>query len=240
MMSFVARAVLAAAVVFITAFTTGCGWLVSSDIASVSFNLPAKTYVFDTAAWATPPIQQIPTVPCTTGEECCTLAGMLGYSCTTQPPLVCDGGTCAARMEVETPPQMIDLGREAPELSSLSGQTVANISISRINFVVMNNTLNVDLPPVSLYLAPQGVTSTKDPQVKKFGTVPSIAAGTSPATDVMLEPNAESTFNSFARNFATPFTFLSSATVTLRSGQPVPQGRIEITVQGRLSARPNL
>jgi hypothetical protein len=221
----------------------GCG-LVSSDITTISFDLPQRHYLFDTAAWHLPPAQ-LPEVVCSTADECCSMAQLLGiYDCSTSPPLSCDGGSCALPLTVETPPATIDLGKEAPELRSLSGQTLADVFISRIQYSVVS-TMNVDLPAVELFLGPNEANATTDPGVKKFGTVPVTPVGTdttgkNPLPNVVLEPDSQQTFAGFARNFATPFKFLGRTTIVVRGGQPLPSGSVDIVVQGRLSAQPSL
>jgi hypothetical protein len=220
----------------------GCG-LVSSDIASLSFDLPERHYVFDASAWNLP-AGTLPAVPCTADAMCCSAALLLGYDCTKNPPLVCDtpasGGSCAVRLTLEPPPQIIDLGMQVPELSSLNGQTLANISISQIAYDVVSS-LNTDLPPVELFLAPQNVTSASDPKAQKFGTVPIIPKNaTVNGGTVALEPNSEAIFSGYARNFKTPFQFMSRTVVTIRGGATTPTGKVDIKVRGKVSARPNL
>jgi hypothetical protein len=219
---------------------SGCG-ILSSDIASISFNLPARHYVFDTAAWKLP-AATLPSIPCTPSEMCCTLAQQLvGYDCATNPALICDASTCAVSVPVETPPQTIDLKMQVPELSSFgSSQSLANVSISQIKYDV-TSTLNRELPPVVLFLAPAGVTSTSDPLAHKFGTVPATpAAANLTGATVMLEPDAGATFSSYAYHFGTPFQFLGRATVVIRGGDSTPTGSVDITVSGKVTAKPNL
>ena len=37
--------------------------------------------------------------------------------------------------------------------------------------------MNVDLPPIDIYVAPANVTTAEDPAAKKFGTIPATPAG---------------------------------------------------------------
>jgi hypothetical protein len=220
--------------------TSGCG-ILSTDIASISFDLPARHYVFDTAVWKLP-AGTLPSIPCTSNDMCCSLAQQLvGYDCATNPALVCDASTCAVSLPVETPPQTIDLKMQVPQLSSFgSSQSLANVSISQIQYDV-TSTLNRELPPVDLFLAPAGVTSTSDPQAHQFGTVPATPAATMlTGASVVLEPDAGATFSSYAYHFGTPFEFLGRATVVIRGGDSTPTGSVDITVRGKVTARPNL
>lgn len=220
----------------------GCG-LVSSDILTLTFDIPERHYVFDTATWGLP-ATTVPALPCTSDATCCSAAALAGYDCAKSPPLVCDtsagAGVCAAKLPVESPPQTIDLAMQASGLSGVSGQTLANVSISQIAYEIVDNTLNRDLPPIALFLAPQNVTSSSDPKAHKFGTVPAIPSKQKTTGKVALEPDAESTFAGYARNFRTPFEFLSHTEVTVRGGDPTPTGRIDVVVRGKVSAKPNL
>lgn len=215
-----------------------CG-LISSDIASISFALPPKTYSFDTAkaGWNLPPAN-VPSVPCTDDATCCSVATLASIDCSR---VICDGGsgTCALKVTVEAPPQTINLKKEAKGLERFDGQTVIDVTISKIAFDVPVNTLNVDLPPVELFVAPEGTTSTADPLAVRFGTVPSIPSQL-PVTDgsVALDKAGQDAFVGFAHNFGTPFVFLARSTVVVPGGTPLPSGALEITVKGQLSAKP--
>lgn len=223
----------------------GCG-LISSDIATVSFDLPPKTYSFDTsqAGWkgaTSSAFATVPAIPCAADADCCAPAiAAAGIDCST---LICDAPTqaCAFAVTVESPPQTIDLKQEAPELSSFGNQSVLDISVSKLSYDVNQNTLNVDLPPVDLFLAPQGTTSTADPAAVRFATVPAIAHGvTLTGGDIPLEPAATTAFENIGMHFGTPFVFLARTRVVVPGGTPAPMGALTLTVRGRLSAKPNL
>ncbi len=213
----------------------GCG-LISSDITKVTFDLPTETYTFDTAQWNIPPAlkgMSFPSIPCTTASDCCTLGTAAGLDCAT---LACMSGSCADQLP-ESQATSINLSTDVkPSLSKYS--SLVSISISRITYTVRSNTLNVDVPPLSIYLAPDGVTDPTDSRVQLFGTVPSIAAGTMPMGNVQLVSNAASVFQTFTGNLSTPFEIITAATVVIGAGTPVPTGAITIDVTGALSAQP--
>jgi hypothetical protein len=214
--------------------TSACG-LVSSDITTIKFNLPAKTYSFDTASWMLPS-GSLPAAPCTTSAECCAAAALVGYNCATQAPLSCTSGSCSLSKTVESMPQSVNLMAE----SGLSNQSVADISISQITYDV-NSTLNVELPQVDLFLAPSGVTSTTDPMAKRFAWVVPTAAGAMFTGHVaMIDPAGNAAFTQYAHSLGTPFNFLSATTVTVAGGSPFPMGKVDITVKGQLAAKPSL
>jgi hypothetical protein len=215
----------------------GCG-LISTDITKITFDLPTETYTFDTAQWKIPPALQglsFPSIACTTDNDCCTLGSVAGFDCT-MTTLACMSGSCSAEFP-ESQATPINLSTDVmPSLSSYT--SLVSISISRITYTVRSNSLNVDVPPLSIYLAPNGVTDPTDSRAKLFGTVPKIAAGSTPTGNVQLESNAAATFQSFTGNLATPFEIITAATVVIGAGTPVPTGAITIDVTGALSAQP--
>jgi hypothetical protein len=150
-------------------------------------------------------------------------------------PITCEQNengmnVCTAMVPV-TQSQTLNFGQEVPQLSGLP--SVLDIKIKKISYVVTNNTLTIDLPDIGLYLAPQGVTSASDPSAKRFGTMPGILVGTTPAGDVLLEPNAESVLSSFTQDISKPISFIATTTVRVTRS---PSGRIDLTVSGKLAA----
>ncbi len=229
---------LAVATVSVTGSATGCG-LISSDIATVRFAMPERTYTFDTASagWNLPPAT-LPVVPCTDATVCCAAATLASIDCST---VICDAtsGTCALTVTVENPPQAIDLKMEVPALSSFSKQSVIDVTISQIKYDVTRNSMNVDLPVVELFVGGDGVTSSA--QAQKFGTVPVTPAGmTVTGGAVALDPGGQQAFVDLAHNFGTPFVFLSRTTVVIPGGTPLPMGAVDITIKGQMSAKPGL
>jgi len=226
-------------------FATGCG-LISSDLATISFDLPPKTYTFDSsqAGWNAPmsgAFAMVPAVACAADADCCSpLLMAAGVDCGM---LVCDGATatCAFAVTVESPPQMIDLKNEAQLPSSLANQSVLDITVNKLSYDVGQNSLNVDLPPVDLFLGPQGATKPSDPGVVKFATVPSILHGATPTNaNIPLEPAANSVFENIGMHLGTPFVFLAQTRVVIPGGTPPPSGALTLTIKGQLSAKPNL
>jgi len=212
----------------------------------VTFDLPVETYTFNTAQIASlPPASQtatFPSISCTTSADCCTLGALAGIDCATT-PLTCPNGTCEADVPISqsTP---INLSTDVkPSLAQYT--SLAHITISSISYAVSNNSLNVALPPLSIYLAPcatstdcSSVTDPTDPRAVLFGTVPSIAAGPDPSAQVQLASNAGAVFEMFTANLATPFNIIAAATVKITAGMPVPSGQITIAVTGTISAQP--
>jgi hypothetical protein len=213
------------------AYVAGCG-LISSDITRLTFDLPNKTYVFSTASAQLPATGTLPQVACTTDADCCALPGI--NCATTQ--LACTGGQCAIEQPV-TVSQTMNLGQEVSQLHG--AQSLADIFISEITYTVAS-TLNTALPPITLYLAPNGVVDPKDPSAKKFGTVPATAAGANASGTVALESDSQQTFSSYAEHLDTPFNFIATTTVVVAGGAPIPNGQVTVSVTGKVSVQAKL
>jgi hypothetical protein len=213
----------------------GCG-LISKDILRTTFNLPAKTYSFDTAAWNLP-MGDIPAVPCGDGQlvaDCCNPPAPLPAVDCSVNSFACDNNVCALHIPVSVS-QVMDLKKEVPALSSFSNQSLIDVAITQIKYAY-SSSMNVDLPPVDLYLAPEGVTSASDPSAKKFGRTKTIPAGATGDDTVDLDPSGGAAFTDYAHHFGTPFNFIAATTVVIPSGSPIPSGRVNIIVQGTATA----
>jgi hypothetical protein len=127
----------------------------------------------------------------------------------------------------------MSLGQEVPGLAGKP--RFGTVSIAAITYEVPTNTLNVASPAMTFYLAPEGVTNWKDQMAEKFGTLPSIPAGSTEPGNVMLEPGADATFARFAADLSRSFNFIAVSTIDVASGSPVPTGRIELKVTGMMS-----
>jgi len=212
----------------------GCG-LISSDISKLTFDLPTETYTFDTSMWSNLPKGTIPAVPCP-AIDCCTAGSAVGIDCSTT-MLTCNAsGVCEADVP-ESAASSVNLAMQVPVLQSFPGHALSSITIKSISYTVSNNSLNIDLPPMTIYLAPDGVTDPKDPRAQEFGTIPAIPAMTDPSGMVMLVPNAAAVFAQFTGNISTPFTIIAAGTVAIPSGSPAPSGAITLSVTGAVSAQ---
>ncbi len=125
-------------------------------------------------------------------------------------------------------------------MSGFSKQSVIDVTVSKISYEITNNTLNVDLPVVELFVAGDGATSTGDPTAKRFGTTEPISAMDRTPGTVHMDAAGQKAIEGFAHNFGTPFVFLGRTTVLVPGGSPLPNGAIALTITGQLAAKPGL
>jgi hypothetical protein len=213
----------------------GCG-LISSDISKVTFDLPTQMYTFDTSQWGNLPKGTVPAVPCTSAADCCVAAtySNSGLDCST---LTCNSSSLCEVDIPESTYSTVNLAMDVPALQSFSGDGLSNITISSISYAVSSNSLNVDLPAMTIYLAPFGVSDPTNPSARVFGTIPVIPAMTDPSGMVMLVPNAAQVFAAFTGKVSNPFNIIAAGTVTVAGGSNAPSGAITLAVTGTVSAQ---
>ncbi len=211
-----------------------CG-LIDRDITRSTFFLPARTYMFD-AGSLNLPAGSTTAVPCGDGQavtDCCNPpAPFPKPTCNDMMSLICQAGVCTAHVTA-TQIQRMSLAQEVPGLADKP--RFGTVSIAAITYEVPINTLNVASPEMVFYLAPDGITDWRDPMAEKFGTLPSIPAGGMDPGMVILEPGAEASFARFAGDLSKAFNFIATTTIDVPSGSPVPTGKIELSVTGKLS-----
>ena len=200
-------------------------------------------FSLNTAMWGNLPAGgSTPAVPCGDGQavtDCCNPPQPLPTPDCTTTPLVCAPDSTGANANIctaEIPESLaneINLSNAVPGLSSFP---TGNITIASVKYTISDNTLNVDLPPVTVYLAPDMVTDPKNAQAMVFGTIPAIPAGTDPSGEVQKDPSADHTFEMYAGNLSTPFELIAATTVVIPSGTPIPSGQVTVTVTVTLSA----
>lgn len=215
-----------------------CG-LVSSDVTSVAVDLPSKSYTFDTGY--TGPAGTIPVVACGDGQlvtDCCNPLPGVTVNCAST-PLVCAAGACTYQTTFKSVSK-VDLAAEAPQYQQYSGQTLVSLSLNKVTYTVTTNTLNVATPEITIYLAPDGITDPSDPAAAKFGTIAPIPAGTLATGTVTQAPGAGTAFGKYAQNWATPFTFIATAPVEVKGGNPIPMGKMTVAVSGQAKVQPGL
>jgi len=228
-------------VVAVATGLAGCGAL--SNLGTITFDLPPQSFSFTSLSWQQPPagFSTAPAVACGAGEpvaDCCNPPAPAPKPDCTVTPLACENSVCVLEFPISAS-QTINLKMQVPALSSLSGQTLAKISISQVTYTIASD-LNVDLPPIDVFIAPASVTSSTDPAAQKFGTIPTSPAKRTTTGNMVLEPDGGAVFSQYATAFSTPFNFIAHATMIVAPGTPTPGGTVDATVTGKVSAKPNL
>lgn len=210
----------------------GCG-LIDSDISDFDLSLPEKELTVDTSDWMLTDQSTVPPIDCSGMTSICSAA--VAQICSAGE--LCFGScdaeteTCNAEVLIELF-QRFELAAEKPELEAIDGKPLVDVTIRRIGYSVTENTMNVDSPPLAVYIGPQEAMSSGHPQAEQIGTIPVVPAGTT-VTDgeVELLPGAEETMSRFMTDYQTPFNVIAGSLVELEAGDQVPQGRLVAIVQ---------
>lgn len=214
----------------------GCGLIDLDSFRAIDIQLPKKSYTLDPAAQGLDdlPVGQVPAVGCTPAtvrDTCCKPPGVTKEFDCDDLDLVCDAGACKLNLDFVFA-QSVNLQMEVPQLSSVGGAALQSITLKTINYEV-NNGLNVNLPPIDLYIAAAGVTSVAAGSGAEFVVqIPPQPPGFMGTERIAVPAAGQAAFSRFATNFRTPFVMLTSIRSQLKPGDIIPQGRADIEIGG--------
>jgi len=214
----------------IAAGLSGCG-LISSDVTNFDLTLPDKKFTIDASGWNVKQADadQVLALSCSSDTMCSTAVQ-------TACPMGCSGTcsaakTCDLSLDISLS-QKVDLVAEKPELKSINDEPVIKVTIDSVTYEITSNTLNVDTPVISLYIAPMSVIKSTDPMAKLIGTIAPVAAGqtTTSPQPIMFTPTGKADLVNIMSMYKTPFNVLVGSSLVVKSGQPVPTGKLDAVV----------
>jgi hypothetical protein len=190
----------------------------------------------------------VPSVACDPNAKMDACAAAQVNLPATAAKLACDPTTrmCVANVELRLP-YPVDLS-----MQSLPGPVVNygvdHVTIKKIAYWVMTNTVNVSLPPIDLYVASAAAADENDPSAVKVGSVAGLparsatcvdaadpsgdpAASGAPVCDLMLSMTGEAALATFVKNYQTPFQFIAHTKFTVKPGGPLPTGTLDFFVR---------
>jgi hypothetical protein len=216
------------------ALGAGCGlW---GRLSPITFQLPRRTFLLatDDSQWKSPPHGFSMGIDCATPDDCCLSADSQPPSCA-QFPLVCASGRCAVEFPLQAV-ALVDFAHDAPELAQARGQVPAEVTLESLDYTVASD-LNVALPEVTLYVAPESVASADSGQAHRLGVVPLTNTGFQGNGTITLDADARRAFEALARDLQTPFHLIAATTIMIRSGSPAPSGQVELSVTGKVTVK---
>ncbi len=212
--------------VFVTT-ASGCG-LISSDVGDFDLSLPEKKFTVDSAQWGLTMDPNFPTIPCAGMEGVCSAAVM--QACGDETCFgSCDGTNCKATIVVGlwTGVNLLD---EKPELQTIDDQPLIDVTITDITYEVTENTMNIDTPEMTIYVAPITAMTPGNPSARPVGTIASVPAGAELTGQVNLTPEGRADLREFMNDFRTPFNIIVGTEVDIEAGDEVPSGKLEAVV----------
>ncbi len=218
----------------------GCG-LVDSDVTDIDLSLPEREVTVDTADWQLSSNERLQSVDCSQDQQICATG--LAELCGSED--VCSGSCgngdrCQVSVRVALW-HTFDLGAERPELQQIEGQPLVDVRIERVYYSVDENSLDVDSPPLTVYVAPEGIMSPDDNQAQVVGTIPSVSAMTTvEEADVELTAQGKERLAGFMKDYDTPFNLIVGSELTIQAGDTLPHGRMVTVIKATAVASTGL
>jgi hypothetical protein len=228
------------------AAAAGCG-LVNSNTLSYSYAFdPPQSFMENFGDMTnTATVPAVPCDPTAATDQCGQLLqpSMLGSA-----KLSCDATSrmCAAVVDLRLA-YPVDLSMQSLPAPVVQ-YGVDKVSIEKIAYWIMNNQVNVEIPPIDLYVASAAAKDESDPSAKLVGTVsklppksqctdPADTAGDKAAPagvsvcDVKLSDAGQSALATFVKDYKTPFQFIAHTKVVAHAGDPLPTGILAFFVR---------
>jgi hypothetical protein len=209
----------------------GCG-LISSDVTNFDLTLPDKNFTIDTGRWQVDQTaaDMVLVMPCSSSTMC---TSAVQAAC----PMGCTG-TCNAVQKCDVSldvslSQPVNLLAEKPELKSINDQPVIKVTLDSVTYDVTSNSLNVDTPEITVYVAPMAIVKVShDDQIKAIGTIAPVPAGqiTDKPHSLVFTATGKADLVNIMSTFKMPFNVLVGSSIVISAGQPVPAGKLEAVV----------
>ncbi|MFU8806190.1 MAG: hypothetical protein ACNA8W_20430 [Bradymonadaceae bacterium] len=156
----------------------------------------------------------------------------------------CTGEVGTAPQEAELLPIEFDVQIDVVEATGRSelAQYAGNfrsVEITSIEYVVSDNDLNFALPPTTIFVGPQGATSTTGPGVVELATIPAVPAGTNPTGAAPVEDANRSAAGEEFKKLK--FSAIPFSQPVIAEGEPFPPrgtARMQVKVNLKLEANP--
>jgi hypothetical protein len=127
---------------------------------------------------------------------------------------------------------MVILTEEQPELQTIDDQPLVGVTIDTIEYGVSENSMNIDSPAFTLYVAPSTIMSPGNPEAEAVGDIPPVTAGTLlPLTAVDITADGRASLVDYMTSFTTPFNIIVGANLVITQGATVPSGRLTAQIK---------
>jgi len=220
---------------------SGCG-LISPNVTTYDLDLPAQTFSVDSSGWQV----QSGAITDYLSRSCSpTTSSLCANAASAACPMNCTGTcdmaqqTCDLGLDIALH-QTIDLLSEKPELKSIdAATTVLQVTVDSVDYEITNNSLSIDTPPLTIYVAPMSVMDPNDAMAKAVGTIEVVPAGTTVTTRAMtFTDGGQARLSATLADFKNPFNILVGGTLLLAHGDTIPKGRLDASVHVRAHASP--
>jgi hypothetical protein len=134
-------------------------------------------------------------------------------------------------LDMETPPEKVDLTGEQDLKKYVEAGKVNHVKIESVKYNISQNTLNYDLPDMEMYMDDYEVTKINTATSKLIATLPTITAGTTGPGEVQWAPDGQNILSDFLMSFK--FAIIGKATVEIDTtrNRAIPAGQMAGTVE---------
>lgn len=210
---------------------SACG-IISTNILDKTFSLSAQKFSMDFGATT----GKVPTVTCASaGDSACATLGSQVSAAGGSATGMCDTSTkaCYANISV-TKSYPVSLSNDASFAQTVGSRAISVVKAIELNYSA-NNGSTVNLPDMNLYIGPETAKNVTDKDVVLIDKIPGIPKGTSvpSGTRKIVVPSGTPAFERFSYYLQNPkvsFLLLMTATPTVRAGEDLPKGQVEISV----------
>jgi hypothetical protein len=229
------------------AVIAGCG-LVNSNTLSRSYEFDPQGFMESFGPASNDTVPAAACDPAAASGPCDALQASLPMSSPAN--LSCDATSrmCAAVVDVRLA-YPVDLTMQSQGLPSEVVQYgVDKVSIQKIAYWIMNNQVNVEIPPIDLYVASAAAKDESDPSAKLIGTIAKLPPGSqctdsadpagdkaAPSSaavcDIKLTDAGQAALAGFVKDYKTPFQFIAHTKVVAHGGDPLPAGDLAFFVR---------
>lgn len=138
------------------------------------------------------------------------------------------GGLC----DPEPQPYVQDLGvQDFSELSSGRVSVLDHLELVGIELTVDQNTSNVAIPPVEIRWGTESASAAQlDTTTQRLATLPMIAVGTTGDVQVTLDDAGLTALTEYLHGTSQRVRFFLRSNVDVGPGQPIPAGKLDVTV----------
>jgi hypothetical protein len=207
--------------------TAGCGLVSSDGATTVPVDLPDKMFTVDTASWQIPDGKAVSylATSCTSAGDLCEAAAELACAAGCSGECDADTHTCDLSLDVSLY-EAIDVGTEQPAVATVGDATSVQITIDHVTYDVTTNSLDLDTPELTVYVAPASVTAP-GPMATAVGTIAPIHAGdTLTAQELVFTATGQADLSAAMSSYETPFNIIIGSTLVLHAGDPAPTGKL--------------
>ncbi len=222
---------LSAALSLVMMGSAACG-LISTNILDKTFELSAQKFSLDFGTTT----GKVPTVSCTVAGDpkCATLASQVSAAGGTATG-TCDTAAKACGAEIAvTKSYPVTLSNDPTFAQTVGSKAISIVKAIELQYGA-SNLSTVNLPDMDLYIGPETAKSPTDKDVFLIDKIPAIAKGmviADKSRKIVVQSGtpAFERFSYYLSNPKVPFLLMLSGKPTVKAGDDLPSGKVDVSI----------